>query len=38
MIKPQWVSVVIPCFNHEAYIEESIRSVIAQAYDKIELI
>jgi glycosyltransferase involved in cell wall biosynthesis len=38
MIKPQWVSIVIPCFNHEAYIEESIRSVVAQAYDKIELV
>lgn len=38
MIKTQWVSIVIPCFNHEAYIEESIRSVMAQAYDKIQLV
>lgn len=32
------VSIVIPCYNHEAYILDSIQSVIDQSYDNIELI
>lgn len=32
------VSIVIPCYNHENYVQESIQSVIAQDYDNIELI
>lgn len=32
------VSIVIPCYNHEDYIQESIMSVVNQNYDNIELI
>jgi glycosyltransferase involved in cell wall biosynthesis len=32
------VSVIIPCYNHAAYIEESVMSVINQTYKNIELI
>lgn len=32
------VSVVIPCYNHELFIQESIQSVIDQTYENIELI
>lgn len=32
------VSMVIPSYNHAKYVEESIRSIIAQTYDNIELI
>lgn len=32
------VSVVIPCYNHEKYVQECIRSVIEQDYEDIELI
>ena len=32
------VSVVISCYNHEKYIEESIASVLAQDYENIELL
>jgi alpha-1,3-rhamnosyltransferase len=32
------VSVVIPCYNHAAYVLESIQSVIDQDYENIELI
>lgn len=32
------VSVVVPCFNHAAYIEASICSILDQDYDAIELI
>lgn len=32
------VSIVVPCYNHEAYVESSIRSVINQDYENIELI
>ena len=37
MINPL-VSVVIPCYNHENFIQNSIQSVIDQNYDNIELI
>lgn len=32
------VSIVIPCYNHEVYIQDSIRSIIDQTYLNIELI
>lgn len=32
------VSVVIPCYNHEPYVVEAIRSVFAQTYPHIEII
>lgn len=32
------VSVVIPCYNHEQFIQDSIQSVIDQTYENIELI
>ncbi|PPI86011.1 glycosyl transferase family 2 [Marinobacter maroccanus] len=32
------VSVVVPCYNHEEYIQGCISSIIAQDYDNIELI
>lgn len=32
------VSIVIPCYNHEAFVQESIQSVIDQTYKNIELI
>lgn len=32
------VSVVIPCYNHEQFVQDSIQSVIDQTYEQIELI
>ncbi len=32
------ISVIIPAYNHEKYIEECIRSIIAQTYQNIELL
>ena len=32
------VSVVIPCYNHEQFVQDSIQSVIDQTYRNIELI
>lgn len=32
------VSIVIPCYNHEEFVQESIQSVIDQTYTNIELI
>lgn len=32
------VSIIIPCYNHENYIADTIESVIKQTYQKIELI
>lgn len=32
------VSVVIPCYNHENYVQECIKSAIEQDYENIELI
>ena len=32
------VSVLIPSYNHEAYVEECVRSIMAQTYRNIELI
>ncbi len=36
--KKPLVSVVIPCYNHAQFVQESIQSVIDQDYDNIELI
>jgi len=35
---PPKVSVIIPSYNHERYVEESIRSVLEQTYENIEII
>lgn len=35
---PPLVSIVIPCYNHENFVEDSIQSVIDQSYENIELI
>lgn len=32
------VSIVIPCYNHEGFVQDSIQSVIDQTYQNIELI
>ena len=32
------ISVIIPAYNHERYVEECIRSIMAQTYQNIELI
>ena len=32
------ISVLIPAYNHERYVEESVRSIMAQTYQNIELI
>ncbi len=32
------VSIVMPCFNHAPFVDEAIRSVLAQTYPRIELI
>ncbi len=37
-MKNPLVSVLIPAFNHEDYVQESIKSVINQSYENIELI
>ncbi len=37
MVNPL-VSIVIPCYNHENFVQDSIQSVIDQTYKNIELI
>ncbi len=32
------VSVIIPCYNHEKYVEQTIESIVNQSYKNIELI
>lgn len=32
------VSIAIPCFNHESYIEEALESCVAQTYPNIEVV
>lgn len=34
----QLVSVIVPAYNHERYVQETIRSIIAQTYINIELL
>lgn len=36
-IKP-WVSVICTCYNHEAFVEQALRSVTGQDYPNVELI
>lgn len=36
--KEALVSVIIPAYNHEQFIQETIGSIIAQTYENIELI
>ncbi|WP_338877032.1 glycosyltransferase [Spirosoma sp. SC4-14] len=36
-IKP-WVSVICTCYNHEAYVEQALQSVVDQNYPNVELI
>ena len=38
MNKEPLVTVIIPCYNHENYIEECLKSVVLQTYKNIELI
>ena len=38
MIEQNLVSVVIPCFNHSAYLLEAVNSVLASTYSNIEII
>ena len=33
-----WVTVVIPAYNHAAYLPAAIESVLTQTYDYVELI
>lgn len=37
-IAPSRISVVIPCYNHGAYLAEAIRSIQSQSYPDIEII
>jgi len=32
------ISIVVPCFNHAAYLEETIRSILLQGYPDLELL
>ena len=38
LIQNELVSVVIPCFNHAQFLEECVKSIIAQSYENIEVI
>lgn len=37
-IESPLVSIVVPCYNHERFVQESIQSIINQTYKNIELI
>jgi len=36
--KPPLVSIIIPLYNHEKYIQETIESIVLQTYQNIEII
>lgn len=38
MAEEPLVSIVIPCYNHEKYIEECLKSLIGQSYKNIEIL
>ncbi|HFX6248391.1 glycosyltransferase [Acinetobacter baumannii] len=37
-VNPPLVSIVIPCYNHENFVQDCIQSVLDQTYENIELI
>ena len=37
-IESPLISIIIPCYNHEAYVGDCIKSVIAQDYENIEIL
>ena len=37
-VKDPLVSVLVPCYNHESYVQDCIKSIIDQDYENIELI
>jgi GT2 family glycosyltransferase len=39
-LSPSWplISVVMPCYNAEAFVEESVRSALEQTYPQVELV
>ena len=38
MIKQPLVSIIIPCYNHEAFLDDCLGSILAQTYPNIELL
>lgn len=38
MIKKPLVSIIIPCYNHEAFLDDCLGSILAQTYPNIELL
>ena len=38
MFSNHLVSVLVPCYNHENYVQDTIRSIIEQTYSNIELL
>ena len=34
---PPLVSVIVPCYNHEKHVEQTIESIVNQTYKNIEL-